>query len=240
MYIDNAIYNWSYAAIFFSTVAYFSFMYFGLAPVFLSLCRTLERKKILTRIAAGEVSEEQTRFEMKHSILSIIIFGFSSLPLIYFIRTGAITMLPDTALNIIAGTVLLNIWNEVHFFIVHRIMHLPFFMKNVHLIHHRSAVPTVWSVYSFHWFEALLLSTVPLTIAPFVPLSPMAIALYPLSSIVLNYSGHCNYRFGSGDGPSWKLLGTRHAEHHYKRRQNYGFATDVLDWLYSNFNPRKK
>lgn len=177
---------------------------------------------------------------MKHSMLSIIIFGFSSLPLIYFIRTGAITMLPDTALNIVAGTVLLNIWNEVHFFIVHRIMHLPFFMKNVHLIHHRSAVPTVWSVYSFHWFEALLLSTVPLTIAPFVPLSPMAIALYPLSSIVLNYSGHCNYRFGSGDGPSWKLLGTRHAEHHYKRRQNYGFATDVLDWLYSNFNPRKK
>jgi sterol desaturase/sphingolipid hydroxylase (fatty acid hydroxylase superfamily) len=240
MYVDNILHNWSYLSILLATIAYFIFLYFGLAPLFLFVCRSLERKKIVTKIAGGEVSDQQTKFEIRHSTLSIIIFGFSSWPLIYLIRNGTIALLPDTIFNIITGLVLLNVWNEVHFFIVHRIMHLPLFMRKVHFIHHRSAVPTVWSVYSFHWLEAALLSTVPLTLAPFVPLSPLAIGLYPLSSVLLNYAGHCNYRFGNGEGPSWQLLGTRHAEHHYRRRQNYGFASDILDWLYSNFNQKKK
>ena len=240
MYIDNIIHNWSYPELFLVTVAYFLFLYFVLGPLFLFVCRVLERRKLLTTIAGGEVTSQQTKFEKRHSIVSIVIFGFSSWPLIYLIRTGVITLLPDSVLNTVIGLVVLTLWNEVHFFIVHRFMHLPFFMKHVHFIHHRSAVPTVWSVYSFHWFEALLLSTVPLALAPFVPLSAMGIALYPLASVLLNFAGHCNYRFGNGHGPSWQLLGTRHAEHHSKRRQNYGFASSFLDWLYSNLNTKKK
>ncbi|HZY80322.1 MAG TPA: sterol desaturase family protein [Cyclobacteriaceae bacterium] len=233
------IFEWSYLEIFFATLGYFLFLYFVLAPLFQSTCRFLERKHFLTKIAEGEVSRDQVNFEIRHSVSSIIVFGFSSLPLIYVIRTQLVSLASDTLFNIFFGIVLLNIWNEIHFFVIHRIMHLPWFMKRVHAIHHRSVVPTVWSVYSFHWFEAFLLSTVPLTLIPFIALSPLAIALYPLTSVLLNYSGHSNYRFGSGDGPAWKLFSTRHAEHHYKRRQNYGFATNLLDWLYS-YKTRKK
>jgi sterol desaturase/sphingolipid hydroxylase (fatty acid hydroxylase superfamily) len=112
-------------------------------------------------------------------------------------------------------------------------MHLRLFMRSVHAIHHRSVVPTVYSVYSFHWFEAFLLSTVSLIIAPFISFCPLAIGLYPLVSILLNYAGHCNYRFGSGKGPAWQVLGTRHAEHHLKQSKRYGFASPFLDWLSS-------
>ena len=170
---------------------------------------------------------------------SIILFGISSLPIIYFIRGGIVELLPNSILNVTIGVVILTIWNEVHFYTVHRLMHIPFFMKNVHFVHHRSHIPTVFSVYSFHWLEASLLSTVPLIISPFVPFAPVAIFLYPLASILLNYAGHCNYRFGNGSGTSWKLFGTRHNEHHAKGRKEYGFASNLLDILNSKLSKNK-
>lgn len=240
MSIEKVIYGYSYVQLYFLTTAYFLFLYFGLAPLFLYVCKVLHRKNLLQKIAVGDVSREQIHFEMSHSLRSILIFGFSVWPIVYLIRHGNIILLPDSIPVVVGGLVILTLWNEVHFFAVHRIMHLPYFMRHVHAVHHRSVIPTVYSVYSFHWFEALLLSTVPLTIAPFVSFSPLAIALYPLASILLNYAGHCNYRFGTGTGPSWKILGTRHVEHHFRRSKNYGFATPFLDWLHTIYVNKNK
>lgn len=109
-------------------------------------------------------------------------------------------------------------------------------MKRIHFIHHKSKVPTVYSVFSFHWVEAFLLSTVPLTIVPFIPFAILAIFIYPFVSILLNFAGHCNYRFGDGEGKSWRLFGTYHNEHHSKGRRNYGFSQNFLDKLFSKHN----
>ncbi len=131
---------------------------------------------------------------------------------------------------------LLTLWNEVHFFVVHRLMHFDFFMRHIHFIHHKSRIPTVYSVYSFHWFEAFLLSTVPLTILPFIPFSIVAVFIYPFVSILLNFAGHCNYRFGNGKRDQWLNFGTAHNTHHTKGRKNYGFALNFLDKLFSRLN----
>jgi len=239
VFLQRLIYDYSYMALFLLTTAYFLFLYFGLAPIFQYVCRWLHKSNVLQRIVARPVSSEQIRFEIGNSLRSIVIFGFSSWPLVYLIRKGVITLLPDSVFNVVAGLIILTLWNEVHFFIIHRTMHLQFFMRRVHTIHHRSVVPTVYAVYSFHWFEALMLSTVSLTIAPFVSFSPVAIGLYPLVSVLLNYAGHCNYRFGAGNGAPWKTLGTRHAEHHVKQSKNYGFASHLLDWLTSFYDRQK-
>jgi len=153
---------------------------------------------------------------------------------------GVITLLPNTIFNIFLGLAILVLWNEFHFFIVHRIMHFPFLFRNVHCIHHKSKVPTVYSVYSFHWVEALLLSTVPLTIAIFLPFSFVSIAIYPLVSILINYSGHCNYRFGNGNGNNWLLWGSNHNEHHYKNKKNYGFLLIIFDSIFSKIKKSTK
>jgi sterol desaturase/sphingolipid hydroxylase (fatty acid hydroxylase superfamily) len=213
------------------TFIYFFFLYFGIAPIFDKVCRWLNNRGVIDQIIKREATKRQKKMEKIHSLKSIFVFGFSVFPVLYLIRTNAITLLPDTVLNIVVGVLVLTIWNEVHFFVVHRIMHIPFFMKKVHKVHHKSIIPTVYSVYSFHWFEALLLSTVPITILPFLPFSPIAVFLYPLVSILLNYSGHCNYRFGKGKGANWKLFGTRHNAHHGTFKKSYGFASDVLDKL---------
>lgn len=229
--IHNILFNFSYGQIYALTFLYFGLLYFGFAPLFLSTCKWLANKGIVNKIVDIAVTKKQVSHEMQHSLMSIIVFGFSSIPVIYFVRIGVVELLPNTLLNIVLGIVILTVWNEIHFFIVHRIMHIPFFMKNVHKIHHKSVVPTVYSVYSFHWFEALLLSTVPITIVPFIPFSPIAIFLYPLASILLNYSGHCNYRIGNGKGRDWKLFGTYHNAHHHQFTGNYGFASNLLDKL---------
>ncbi|WP_460541760.1 sterol desaturase family protein [Echinicola sediminis] len=234
--IENILYEYSYLQLFVLSFGYFMVLYFGLAPLYLAVCKFLEGKKLLNLIDSRQVKPGQIAFEKWHSLKSILVFGFSIIPVVYFIRMGWITLLPDTWLNVLIGLALLTLWNEVHFFVVHRIMHTRFFMKRIHFVHHKSITPTVYSVYSFHWIEAFLLSTVPITIAPLLPFSIVAIFTYPLVSILLNYAGHCNYRFGSGRGEAWWLMGTHHNQHHSKGSKNYGFALNFLDRLFSKPN----
>lgn len=231
--INHVLLDTSYSEVFFLTLAYFIMLYFGLAPLFIRVCKLLHRIHVLQQITPKTIDSKQIRFEVIHSLKSIFIFSFSAIPIIYLIRTNNITLLPNNAINIFIGVVLLTLWNECYFFIVHRIMHYPFFMKHVHYVHHQSNIPTVYSVYSFHWLEALLLGSVQLSVLPVVPIAPIAIFVYPLVSVLLNYAGHCNYRFGNGKGEGWQLFGTHHNEHHHKGRKNYGFALNIFDLLLS-------
>jgi len=231
--IETILFHYSYLQLFGLTVAYFTILYFGLGALFLATCKLLARYKILHKITDRKVSAEQVMFEIKHSIQSIVLFGLSAIPIIYLVRIDLIKLLPDTATNILLGLMVLTLWNEIHFYFIHRLLHQKFLMNKVHYIHHKSTIPTTYSVYSFHWLEAILLSTVPITIVPFIPFSVVAVLIYPTVSILINFAGHCNYRFGSGTGDRWWLLGTYHHEHHSKGRKNFGFALNFLDKMFS-------
>ena len=197
------------------------------------MCKFLHKSGYLNRINNIPVSKKQLRFEIKYSIQSIIIFGCSVIPIVYLIRTEIIKLSEYTLGRVLLGLVILTIWNEVHFFFVHRLMHTPYFMRKVHHIHHQSKTPTVFAVYSFHWVEAALLSTVPITILPFLSLPAITLFLYPLLSILLNFAGHCNYRFGNGKKPNWALFGTKHFNHHYQFSTSYSFASGLMDRLFT-------
>lgn len=231
-FMRHIIYDYSYFQLFLLVVGYFCLLYFALAPLFLLSCRGLKELGLLHRIVDTDIPQSQISKEIKHSTVSIFIFGLSAIPLFFLIRSGHINLTENTFWHVLFGLFILTVWNEVHFFAVHRLMHLPIFMRKVHYIHHQSKVPTVYAVYSFHWLEAALLSTVPLTILPIINLAALSIFLFPLLSILLNYAGHCNCRFGSGNGASWTLFGTKHQAHHYQFSKNYGFASGLLDKLY--------
>ena len=236
-FIQAALHDFSYPLLFAITVVYFLVLYFGLGSLFLVLCRGLEKAGLVHKIRSEPLGQGQIRREIKYSLSSILVFGFSVLPIIYLVRQGALQLLPNTAWNILLGLLILTLWNEIHFYLVHRLMHQPFFMKKVHYVHHRSHIPTVFSVFSFHWFEAVLLSTIPLTIVPFLPFAIGAVFLFPIISILLNFAGHCNYRFGTGRGRAWTLFGTSHNEHHSRGKKNFGFALYLLDKFFSKHNP---
>ena len=237
--LNKVLVEYNYFEIYALTVVYFLLLYFALGYLFLWVCKVLERKNILEKVVPTTNPNKNIAFEIKNSFLSILVFGFSGVAMVYLVREGFVILKAETLLNTLLGVVLLTLWNELHFFVVHRMMHIPFLYRTVHKIHHQSKIPSVFSVYSFHWLEALLLSLVPISIAPFFSVSASAIFLYPLASILLNYAGHCNYRFGTGKGPSWKLIGTRHSEHHFRNTKNYGFAMTVFDWLFSSTKKNK-
>jgi len=215
-------------------LTYFLLLYFIVGNLFLFICKKLENKHLIHKICKEEVSKKQEFFEIKNSLMSIVIFAFSGWPIIYFVRNGFISLEKTSIITVIIGVILLNIWNEIHFFLVHRLMHTKWFMKHIHIIHHRSRIPTIYSVYSFHPIEAMLLSTVPFLLALVLQLSPVAIAIYPFTSIVLNLIGHCNYRVWKTEGPTWFRLATSHNEHHVIGKQNFGFASSLLDKLFNH------
>jgi sterol desaturase/sphingolipid hydroxylase (fatty acid hydroxylase superfamily) len=217
----------NYLQVFLITISYFLFLYFIVGFLFNSSCKFLEKRKFLEKIQVSKTSN--FREEIRNSILSIFIFGFSGVFLVLFVKLNWISFENSSVFNVVFGVLILMLWNEIHFFIIHRLLHIPFLFKKVHYIHHKSKIPSVYTVYSFHWIEAFLLSTVPLFITPFYDFSIISIALFPLMSILFNFAGHCNYRFGKGMLPTFLLFGTKHNTHHSKNTGNYSFITSFLD-----------
>lgn len=228
-----------YLLIFLLTFFYFLFLYFALGNLFSKACDFLVNHKRLNRIIQESPTSKQIHSEMSYSLGAMAIFGLIGVILIGLVRHHFFVLLPDTLTNILIGVIILTLWNEVYFFIIHRIMHIPFMMRRFHRIHHRSVIPTVYSVYSFHWLEAFLLGSVPLTLAAFIPFPAMTLVAYPLVSILLNFAGHCNHRFGNGQGNRWFTFGTVHNSHHAKGAKKYGFALFLPDVIYTKiFNKR--
>ena len=143
-FIENVLFDYPYWALFSLSFGYFLLLYFGVGNLFLQVCKYLESRRIISKIIPKEVSSKQIAFEVRHSLKSIVVFGFSIIPIIYLIRAEMIRLLPNTWYNILIGVVILSLWNEVHFYIVHRLMHHKFMMKHVHFIHHQSKIPTIY------------------------------------------------------------------------------------------------
>jgi len=187
-----------------------------------------------------EIPKPNQKFrEIKHSLVSILVFGFSSFPIVYLYRIEYLTLIPNTFWNVLLSLIALNVWNEIHFFTIHKLMHKPFFMRNIHKIHHQSYIPTVWAVYSLHWVEAALLSLVPFVLSLIHPLAPFAFVLYPLNSILINFAGHCNYRL-VGFENTWLGFASKHITHHQKGNKNFGFLSGLLDRIFKSSSNNKQ
>jgi Delta7-sterol 5-desaturase len=228
-FFDTIFTKYSSFELFLLTTTYFIGLYFGLGWVFWKLCRLFLNQGWMEKINDREYTKTQLLYEIRQSAFSIVIFGFSALPLAYFIKINVINLSENTLTNTLLGLLILTVWNEIHFYIIHRIMHLPALMKHVHYIHHRSVVPSVFSVYSFHPLEAALLSSVLLCIAPFYDFCAAALMLFPTVSILINFIGHSNYRLALKTNKKWLLFATKHNNHHVKSGKEFGFMTNFMD-----------
>jgi len=126
----------------------------------------------------------------------------------------------------------MTLWNEAHFYARHRLLHTPWLFKHVHREHHRALVPTPFSTYAFHGFEAVLLGSVMITALPFYRLTILGVLLYPAASLALNCLGHLNCDPVVGLGLENPLSASRRRGlHHRKASGNYGFLLPWLDSL---------
>jgi len=214
------------------TAFFFLLLYFGASFLVLGL-KKLARRRRIGLLVAEEASRAQVFFEIRHSLLSIFVFALMALPVQYWWERGWFVLsFSNDWFEIFWQTLVLFLWNELHFFIVHRSLHIPYLFRKVHYVHHRSLQVSVFSTYSFHWLEAFLLGSVayfPMLVFDF---EWLALGSLPVFSILLNAFGHLGYDF-FGNGPVFLRFATRHSAHHRRSRVHFGFFLPILDQLFN-------
>lgn len=220
-------------------VAYFAALYFvtgattwwlvrRLCPA-LGFGRTIDTR----RLAPG-----QLRREVAASSRSILVFGLGLVVPWGLLRLGWAGLAVDPpGWRIAIEIVALFLWNELHFYVNHRLLHTRR-LRRFHAAHHRSTVATPFSTYAFHPVEALMLGSVPLIPMLLHDFSFAALATLPVISIVLNNLGHANYEFSANEpARGWLGASRRHQLHHAQSRGNFGFLLGVFDHVFGSAIP---
>ena len=229
--IDYIFSEWWLTFLF--TLLFFTVLYFGGIALMQTILGRLSNRNIVRPIIQFEYTG-QWRTEIKNSMFSILVFALQAIPL-QLLYTQDIIIIGRTGIwNCLWEIPLLLLWNEVYFYASHWLLHRPWFFKNVHHEHHLSKEPTLYSVYSFHWFEAFLLGAViflPLLIHPFHVISVLSL---PVMSISLNLLGHCNHETETDRSPDYITRFTfRHTMHHKWSRGNFGFMLPYFDMMFN-------
>lgn len=182
--------------------------------------RPIETKKIKTT---------QIKSELSDSVRSILIFGIG-LIIPWAMLTFGLAAFPDTisALSILTEVLILIIWNDIHFYAMHRLMHSQF--KKTHSVHHLSVSATPFTAYSMSAWEAILLGSVMPIAMLFYNFSFVSLAFLPIWSIAINTLAHSNCNlFPSASEHSPLGLIKHHQSHHSKYHGNYSFFFTQLD-----------
>ncbi|WP_058834501.1 sterol desaturase family protein [Luteimonas abyssi] len=172
----------------------------------------------------------QIRREIFASTGSILVFGIGLLlPWALLVMGWANLAWHAPGWRIALEIALLFLWNELHFYACHRLLHTrP--LRRVHAHHHRSHVPTPFSTYAFHPVEAAMLGSVPLLPMLAHDFSPWALLALPVMSIALNAFGHSNYEIGRRrPATGWAAASRRHQQHHAHYHGNFGFLLGAFD-----------
>jgi len=134
--------------------------------------------------------------------------------------------------QVVAEIVVLALWNDVHFWLNHRLLHTRW-LRRFHGPHHRSFVTTPWATYSFHPLEAAMLGNVILLPMVLHDFSFWSLASVPVFSLFFNSVGHSNYDFFPRVSYShWFAASRRHHLHHACHNGNYGFQFTFMDRLF--------
>jgi Delta7-sterol 5-desaturase len=216
-----------------SGLIFFVCMYFLLCLINTALScflfPSIKKGKVLD---TGPISKNQYQREIGLSLITIAIFGLGVIfPWGLLQLEWAHLAEKPSFIQIFIEVIILFFWNELHFYVNHRLLHTPL-LRRFHKAHHQSMTTTPWTTYSFHPVESMMLGSVlilPMLVHDF---SIEALVSVPIFSFVINQIGHANYDWFP-ESRFFLFQGARRdQQHHEKIHGNFGFALDWLDrWL---------
>jgi Delta7-sterol 5-desaturase len=236
--LATTIAAWPAAAVAIGGVAYFAAIYLTAALIAGGVRAALlksGRGRVLDprAVPPGQVAREQ-----RQSAVSVLIFGIGLLLPWAMVVHGVADVHPSNPpARVVLELLALLVWNDIHFYAVHRTLHHPVLVRRVHAAHHQSVVTTPWSTYAFHPVEALLLGSVLLPPMLVWSFTPAALVLLPILSLTYNVIGHGNVR---ALPRRWQWLSNAHDHHlhHACHRGNYGFLFTFMDRLFGTQLPQ--
>jgi Delta7-sterol 5-desaturase len=235
--ISATIAAWPAAAVALGGVAYFAAIYLAAALVAGGVRAALLKSGRGRVLDPRAVPADQVAREQRLSAVSIVIFGVGLLvPWAMVVHGWADVHPGNPPARVVLELLALLVWNDIHFYAVHRTLHHPALLRHVHAAHHRSVVTTPWSTYAFHPVEALLLGSVLLPPMLVWSFTPVALVLLPILSLTYNVIGHGNVR---ALPRRWQWLSNAHDHHlhHACHRGNYGFLFTFMDRLFGTQLP---
>ncbi len=131
-----------------------------------------------------------------------------------------------------AFALILPLIHELHFYCIHRLIHLPKLYKWIHSVHHNSINPSPWSSLSMHPIEHLLYWSDTL-IHVLVPSHPLLLLYHFQISGTGAVVGHVGFdRIETSDSQAIKTHAYAHYLHHKYFEVNYADGTLPLDkWM---------
>ena len=131
------------------------------------------------------------------------------------------------------------IFHEIHFYCIHRLIHVPVLYKYIHSVHHNSVNPSPWSSLSMHPVEHLLYWSDSL-IHLILPSHPL-LFLYGLqvtgTGAVVGHVGFDKIEAGAGGVDTHAYA---HYLHHKYFEVNYADGTTALDKLFGTWHDGSK
>ena len=168
----------------------------------------------------------------------VTIWTFYQILILWSYANGFITQI---SLNInpfwfLATFFLIILFESVHFYFVHRLLHFKYFYKFIHHIHHRNINPGPWSGISMHPIEHLFyFSTI--LIHFLIPSHPIHILFHFMIITIGAVVGHCGFDGFLINKKNKIALGHFHHQLHHRYFEcNYGTIETPLDVWFKSFH----
>jgi lathosterol oxidase len=231
---DWPLYARYLAAFFLLSARYFIFA--GIA--YLAFYVWKKREWFFRKIQQKFPERKQITTEMKYSISTFAIFALMIVFTGYLRKHGYVKPHPSlqesgTAYFLFASAFLI-FFHDTYFYWAHRLMHVPFFYKHVHSVHHLSKDPTPWAAFAFHPFEAFIeIGFLPILLF-IIPAPKLSYLILSFWMILFNVMGHLGYEifprnFFKIPLVRWFNTSTNHNMHHKYVSCNYGLYFNIWD-----------
>ncbi|CEJ68223.1 Fatty acid hydroxylase superfamily protein [Chryseobacterium oranimense G311] len=221
--------------------------YFFLAGLYYWICYIMFRKILYNaKIQQKEIKKRDIIREIFHSVISSLVMTF----LILLVTGTSLNQYTKLYRNIdeysiywLIASIFLGLFiHDTYFYWMHRLLHHKKIFKYVHLIHHKSTNPSPFAAYSFHIAEAVGEGLIVPILLFIIPLHPISIYIFIISSLAINIYGHLGYEIA----PKWlrasflfNIINTSvyHNMHHNKFKGNYGLYFRFWDKIMKTENP---
>lgn len=217
-------------------VAVVAAYFVALTAIGLVIGFALERAMPKLRIWSDPVPEGQLRHE---AIGNVVFLAATVASFTLVLRSSLVRYGDDSAMRVGLTFLALYLGFQVHFYLLHRALHLPALVR-FHRWHHVSRVTTPLSGQSTSLVEALgwMIGYVlmPVAFSRVAPISAEGWAWYMAFNVIGNIVGHANVEVVPRAPGLWyrSLLATvftYHALHHLRWTGHYGFASTWMDRL---------
>lgn len=204
-----------------TTFIFFSTIYFFFAGI--AYCIEISiNKPVHSGVKNGQIFNEVVK-----SLQTISIFSLGFLVVWYGLRYKIFSINFKFSFVAFCELIILILWNDVHFYFSHRLLHKVKLLKKYHSVHHKFRPSTPFAAFAFHPVEAIILGSVLPIALLFHEFSAFSLIFLPIWSIIINTLSHANIKNLS--------LSQHHQDHHFYYQGNYGFFFQGLDKLFKSY-----